>query len=268
MDSLIGETKNFLTCVGLAERPEGDNRRGKFYNFLCVCGNYRVMLGYFFTTGKGKSCGCKNIFRKSKKLVRGVGINDAPYPVNLYKKVDGKKVLYWACPFYLKWVAMLDRCYNEAIHKRQPNYIGCSVVPEWHYFMNFRSWMEKQDWEGKELDKDLLIPNNKVYGPTTCCFLSNSVNSFMTEGGSLRNGYKAGVSFENRCDKFRAHIRDSEKGKGSSKYFLTEEEAHQDWLANKIENAKFWAEKELDERLGKALIDRYTNYEKYFGADK
>ena len=49
-------------------------------------------------------------------------------------------------------------------------------MAEWHRFSSFKAWMEKQDWEGKHLDKDLLVPGNKEYGPSTCIFVSNEVN--------------------------------------------------------------------------------------------
>lgn len=51
---------------------------------------------------------------KEKKLVFGVGINDADY--NVYKTgiVDGKQTVLWICPFYRKWKDMMMRCYSES----------------------------------------------------------------------------------------------------------------------------------------------------------
>lgn len=106
-------------------------------------------------------------------LVLGVGINDADYTTKLTKN---KKII-WRCPFYTKWEHMLERCYSVKYHKKYPTYIGCSVCPEWHYFSKFRSWMENQKWEGLALDKDLLVKGNRVYGPDTCCFIPQAINS-------------------------------------------------------------------------------------------
>lgn len=106
--------------------------------------------------------------RKSKEsIVYGVGINDADYQVS-----KGS----WRCPFYKHWKNMLARCYSPAFQRNQPLYIGCSVDPRWHRFSHFRAWMETQDWEGKQLDKDRKVLGNKVYGPDTCLWLTRKEN--------------------------------------------------------------------------------------------
>ena len=52
--------------------------------------------------------------------------------------------------------------------------------------------MEKQDWEGKFIDKDLLFPGNKVYGPDTCVFVTRQLNNLFTDHGG-RGPHKQGV---------------------------------------------------------------------------
>lgn len=96
-----------------------------------------------------------------RELVYGVGVDDLDYPK---KKLlpNGK---YSFCPYYQRWRGMIRRCYSKAQLGKNPNYEGCTVCDEWLTFSNFKSWMEKQDWEGKELDKDLLVRGNKVYSP-------------------------------------------------------------------------------------------------------
>lgn len=92
----------------------------------------------------------------AKKLVCGVGVNDASYAVN--PLINGKQVMCW---IYKKWKSMIHRCYDSKIQARQPAYIGCSVCEEWLTFSNFKLWMEAQDWQGKELDKDILTAGSK-----------------------------------------------------------------------------------------------------------
>lgn len=109
---------------------------------------------------------------KQKKLIYGVGINDAGYAVMKREEagyVDGKRKrkLVWACPYFRAWSSMLSRCYSTKWHERYPTYKGCTVSKEWHTFSNFRAWMVTQDWEGKSLDKDLLIEGNKIYSADT-----------------------------------------------------------------------------------------------------
>ena len=110
---------------------------------------------------------------KPKRLVYGVGINDADYVVQKWETigyVNGKQKqkLIWICPYYSAWKSMLKRCYSSKYQDKRPTYKGCSVSDEWLTFSVFKVWMEKQDWEGKQLDKDLLFEGNKIYSADTC----------------------------------------------------------------------------------------------------
>lgn len=194
--------------------------------------------------------------RKSKKLIFGVGINDADYEVQ--PMVNGKRV--W-CPFYRKWFNMLLRCYSENYQQRRPTYIGCYVILEWLRFSNFKSWMIEQDWEEKQLDKDILFKDNKVYGTETCVFVDKSVNLFLLERGNDRGKWPIGVNYCKRDKKFIAKCWSVEIGKQKHLgMFLTPDEAHQAWLAFKLDQAYILAEQQTDVRVAEALINRYENY--------
>ena len=123
--------------------------------------------------------------------VYGVGINDLVDDPNYHTmKCDhssGKKRMVWKCPFYQKWRSMLRRCYGSDA----PAYKGCTVSEGWHRFSTFKKWMESQSWEGKELDKDILVPGNKVYGEDTCLFVSKKLNNLFHirgKGGEYPQG--------------------------------------------------------------------------------
>ena len=201
---------------------------------------------------------------KKRKLVYGVGINDADYSIATSELIDGKWKITWRCPFYVKWTSMLMRSYQVKHKIRFPTYKECSVVSEWHYFMTFRAWMIQQDWEGKLLDKDLLVPGNKVYGPDTCVFLEERVNCFLLESGSIRGELPIGVRRCGDYDRFAARVKYKGKMKSLGS-FGTPEEAHQAWLTFKLEQAKILASQQTDPRVAAALIDRYENYSTYFG---
>ena len=195
------------------------------------------------------------------KLIHGVGINDADYNVYKTERVDGKLKVLWICPFYEKWKSMVDRCYSKVVHSRQPTYASCSVVPEWHYFMTFRAWMDGQDWEGKHLDKDILFPGNKIYGPDTCVFVHSSVNLFTSERKSARGQYPIGVYFHKASGKYLAQCCNIETDKRQYLgLFESPELAHQAWLIYKIEQAHILASMQTDKRIADALIYRYENY--------
>lgn len=62
---------------------------------------------------------------KTKRLVYGVGINDAGYVTQKFQRLldaNGKKLTkrIWTCPYYLKWAQILERCYSEKKHKTSP----------------------------------------------------------------------------------------------------------------------------------------------------
>lgn len=77
---------------------------------------------------------------------------------------------------YNVWSAMLSRCYNTKRDGLQ-SYYGCRVSDPWHNYQNFSSWFKGNYVEGWELDKDLLVRNNKVYSPEACCFLPKELNN-------------------------------------------------------------------------------------------
>lgn len=114
------------------------------------------------------------------KLVYGVGLNDADYKIRTRIEVDGK-VKSVLCPYYYRWTNMLKRCYGDGGKALYSSYEGCVVDVEWHTFSNFKAWMEQQDWEGKALDKDLLVHGNKVYSKDTCCFVDPYLNALLTK---------------------------------------------------------------------------------------
>ena len=125
------------------------------------------------------------------KLVWGVGINDLPYRTHVYEelpKSGGKRIqkLVFKCPYYAKWKDMLKRCYNKKFLERNQTYIGTSVCNEWWYASEFKKWMEQQDWDGKSLDKDIIVPRSKLYSPDTCAFVLKATNLFVIASDASR----------------------------------------------------------------------------------
>jgi len=199
------------------------------------------------------------------KLVYGVGINDADYVVHKYEsiEVDGvrKRRLVWECPYHRAWKSMIMRCYSPKSQGRFPTYKGCSVSEEWITFSNFKSWMEKQDFEGMHLDKDLLFEGNKVYSAETCVFVTRGVNLFTTDRGAYRGEWSIGVCWHKGVGKFGSNCRNPFTNKKEHLgYFTFELEAHQAWLKRKLYLAHLLAAEQADGRIAKALIERYTKY--------
>ena len=58
--------------------------------------------------------------------------------VGKYKvKEDGQITIQ-----YYYWQSMLKRCYSDEYHRKQPTYIGCSVIDEWLNFQVFAEWFD------------------------------------------------------------------------------------------------------------------------------
>lgn len=141
-----------------------------------------------------------------RKLVYGIGTNDAKYLTQ--RLVNGSRMM---CPYYQRWVAMIERCYSARLHKVRPTYSDCEVSLEWLTFSNFRAWMINQDWQGMELDKDLLSKGNKTYCKDLCIFIPSQLNSLLNDCGSNRGDMPVGVCFHKSTGRFEAYCRTNGK---------------------------------------------------------
>jgi len=204
----------------------------------------------------------KNIFVEKKasktslslrKLVYGVGINDSEYIISYY--VDDKQVM---CPYYSAWINMLERCYSGNYRSARPAYIGCTVAEEWHKFSAFKKWMEKQNWQGKHLDKDILIQDNKTYSSKACVFVNQETNKLLTHIRSNKGDYPTGVSFDKSRNKYMARCNISGKEKYLGR-FATPEKASDAYKKAKREDILRYAIIQTDDRIRQGLI-RHANF--------
>ncbi len=188
------------------------------------------------------------------KLVCGVGMNDSGYAVQ--PVVSGRQV---ACKFYQTWLNMLKRCYSPASRARFPTYLNCHVCSDWLIFSNFKSWMETQDWQGKSLDKDILIAGNKCYSPYFCVFLTINTNTFIIDSLSSRGDLPLGVDYDKSNKKYRARCRNPFTNKSEHiGRFTCQQDAHLAWKKRKHELACQLAEIQDDPKVAQALRTRYA----------
>ena len=195
-----------------------------------------------------------------RSLIHGVGVNDADYPVVRHENVDNKRKRVWMCPYYSRWATMLKRCYSQKHHSAQPTYTDCLVCNDWLVFSEFKRWMEKQDWQDRALDKDLLIPNNRLYSPRTCVFVDVKINNFLLDSRATRGKYMIGCFLHKSSGKFRAMCRNPFTDKHEHLGLFTNElQAHLAWKTRKHELACMLAESEYvdDPRVAEALRTRY-----------
>lgn len=187
------------------------------------------------------------------KLIFGVATNSK----GKYKsRIDGKKA-----KSYNTWKNMLQRAYCPKLHASRPTYIGCSVSDEWLDYQDFAKWFENHEYSdyGYELDKDLLIPTNKVYAPDRCVFVPSQLNSLLTDSKAIQGQYLQGVSFHKGRNKFVAGIKISGKRKHLG-LFETEIDAYHAYKKAKEQYVKRMANLWRDD-IADNVFDALMNWE-------
>ncbi len=149
---------------------------------------------------------------KSNKLVSGIGHNSGKYPT----RKEGSFLKE-----YDLWKSMLLRCTEKGWDKF-PNYTGVTCSDNFKNYSFFYEWCQQQvgfgskDKDGRsfEIDKDLLIKDNKVYSEDTCIFIPRRLNSLVFIKTTVRGKYPIGVYFNHKTNKFNAFCH---RGTGTKK---------------------------------------------------
>ena len=196
---------------------------------------------------------------KKERKVCGIGVNDSPDPVVRYGEIEGKFKIVWKCPYYRVWENMLSRCGSEAYLRVRPTYRGCSIDQSWVSFTRFKDWMMTQDWEGKALDKDILVNGNRVYSPRNCRFVDKTLNSFILDSAGKRGEFPLGVDWYKKGSKYRARCKNPFTKKVENLgYFDCPQAAHEAWRERKHQHALRWADLQDDPYIAEALRKRFT----------
>lgn len=168
-----------------------------------------------------------------RKMLYGVGVNDAHYATQ--PTVNGKCAVD---PAYRAWVNVLQRAYSQKYHAKKPTYSDVTVCKEWHSFRSFRPWWianYREDWQ---LDKDLLAPGNREYGPDACIYVPQWLNKFTVDSGASRGELPIGVSIHKQTGMYQSHCCNPIDGKQHRiGYFTAPKAAHQAWRQYKLELA-------------------------------
>lgn len=122
-------------------------------------------------------------------------------------------------PAYKAWTRMLQRCYSDQFKEKYPTYKDATVVPEWHCYQTFADWYDENYYEvdgyKSHLDKDILIPGNKVYSQDTCIFTPSSINLLFRKRykqgkqskiGSLEYKVEMEALIKDKAEKFKGKI--------------------------------------------------------------
>ena len=217
----------------------------KMHDYITItCPKHGDFLQKAYSHLNGRGCSKCAKEESRSKLIFGVAHNDC----------DGDS----HTKAYIHWRNMLARCFDEKYKKVSPTYTNCSCCEEWLLFSNFKRWYESFNYPDYHLDKDILVKNNKVYSPETCCLVPPEINTLFTKRQNDRGKQPIGVCYIKRSGKYSATIhkmRNVHLG-----FFDTPEEAFQAYKSAKEQYVKelatqYFQEGKITQRVYQALME-------------
>jgi hypothetical protein len=118
---------------------------------------------------------------------------------------------------YHRWSNMFRKIYTSNTASTINAYGDCEVDKRWYNFQNYARWFYNQfrhPDESYDVDKDLKILGNRIYGPDTCLLIPSVLNTAISFDSKLKNP-RSGVVMRN--GRYCATIR-----RDSVLYFLGE----------------------------------------------
>lgn len=170
--------------------------------------------------------------KPTNSIVSNYGINDSCFQVK--PLIGNSRITH---PAYRVWKHMLDRCFNCRVKDRQPTYRDITCCTEWLLFSTFALWFKNEYIEGYQLDKDLLVKDNKIYSPETCIFIPQYINKFVLTSDNSRGTLPLGVSYIDTTNKYKATIS-SNNSNVHLGYYDNPMDAHRAWQLAKLKIAK------------------------------
>lgn len=161
-EDITGQKFNELTALSYSHK---NKNRKTYWNFLCSCGQIKVLRTDGVKSGHIKSCGCI----KEKQ-------NDKNLHPPIISEVGNIKSNSIVKSLYRRWYMMKDRCYNpENRYYKHYGGRGITVCDEWLYsFRNYYYWSMNNGFK-IELEIDRR-DNDGNYCPENCRFVTRKVN--------------------------------------------------------------------------------------------
>ena len=187
-----------------------------------------------------------------RSLCYGVGINDVMIPYFTRTRT------------WRTWSGIIRRTNNRdpkwINEQNKISYLGCTLDSRWYKLSAFKEWIEQwDDFQNKEVDKDILIPGNKIYGPDTCLMVRPSVNAWFkpTVVGDLPRGVTWNSYWKkNGTGKpYRAQITPIGGKRTALGYYATIEEASAVFEKARKDQIKILIETEADLKVKNAMLN-------------
>lgn len=165
---------------------------------------------------------------------------------------------------YRTWYHMLERCYSEKQRPNLPTYEGCYINEEWLNYQNFADWFDDNYYEIENelmcIDKDILCKGNKEYGPDTCVFTPDKINTLFVKSDKIRGEFPIGVYVDKRRDKYVAKCQDGHSRPIHIGEYNTPEEAFEAYKEEKEYIIRLFAEAYKDD-IPDILYEAMCDYE-------
>ena len=186
------------------------------------------------------------------KLIHGVAYNSGGKHWVRFENIDN--------PAYIVWRNIVNRCYGKSSIKNK-SYENCTMDDGFLDYQNFAEWYLNHDYYGLGyfVDKDIIIPGNKVYSDKSCCLVPIEINNLLIDRRGDRGSLPIGVTLHNQTGQYRARLS-TRNGRVHLGLFNRPQEAHQAYVMAKEAYVKEVANKwrgRIDERVYEALM-RWT----------
>ena len=189
-----------------------------------------------------------------RSLCYGVGINDVMIPYFTRTRT------------WRTWSGIIRRTNNRdpkwINEQNKISYLGCTLDSRWYKLSAFKEWIEQwDDFENKEVDKDLLVLGNKHYGPDTCLMVRPIVNKWFKYkkhgGGDLPRGVSLNPSWKKgkSPNPYRTQITPIGGKRTGLGYYATLEEASAVFEEARKEQIKILIETETDLKVKNAMLN-------------
>ena len=174
--------------------------------------DYEVAVGDVFLTNGGCYCTVLEVNNKEDVIVEFLDTFKFRKKVSVYSLYSGNvknpnRPSVWGKGYlgvgkfkvkeggrftieYQVWQRMIGRCYNPKFLNKNESYRDCEVSENFLSFQNFAEWYTSHEFYGLgyEIDKDLLIRDNKLYSKDTCLLLPKRINNlFVNARGGDRS---------------------------------------------------------------------------------
>lgn len=169
--------------------------------------------------------------------------------INKDKNVNGKWLksysidgISYLSKSFSVWDNILRRCDNKTSHKQHLTYKECTISENFKDYQYFANWYVNQigyGIDGYDIDKDILLPNNKCYCEEYCVLIPQELNKFLLLNPTTRGNLPLGVSYFKRDNNYTVRVSIDNKPVNLG-YFDDPETAHIVYKNAKENEAKRW----------------------------